>query len=135
MTTLNDALAGEHAAIFGYGALGAHLTGPALLLAQQAEAAHRARRDALLVRLASASPAPAAADPAYALPFGVTDQASALRLAVGIEERTGDVWKAALADAGGDDRKRALDALTDCALRAARFRRTAGQTPGTVPLP
>lgn len=135
MTTLNDALAGEHAAIYGYGALGAHLTGPTLVLAQQAEAAHRARRDGLLVRLASASPAPAAADPAYTLPFEVTDQASALRLAVGIEERTGDVWKAALADAGGDDRRRALDALTDCALRAARFRRAAGQAPGTVPLP
>jgi hypothetical protein len=135
VTTLNDALAGEHAAIYGYGVLGAHVTGPSLVLAQQAEAAHRTRRDALLVRLASASPAPPAADPAYTLPFPVTDEASALRLAVGIEERTGDVWKAALADVGGDDRQRALDALTDCALRAARFRRAGGQTPGTVPLP
>ena len=134
-TNLADALAGEHAAIYGYGVLGAHLTGPALELARQAEAAHRTRRDSLLVRLASATPAPPAADPAYALPFPVTDQASALRLAVGIEERTGDVWRATLADAGGDDRKRALDALTDCALRAARFRRASGQSPGTVPLP
>jgi hypothetical protein len=135
MTTLDDALAGEHAAIFGYGALGAHLTGPALALAQQAEAAHRARRDALLVRLSSASPAPPAADLAYTLPFPVTDQSSALKLAVGIEERTGAIWRAALAGVGGDDRRRALDALTDCALRAARFRRAAGETPGTVPLP
>lgn len=133
MTMLADALAGEHAAIYGYGVLGAHLTGPALDLARQAEAAHRTRRDWLVTRLASASPP--AADPAYALPFPVTDQASALRLAVGIEERTGDVWRASLADTGGDDRKRALDALTDCALRAARFRRAAGQSPGTVPLP
>lgn len=135
MTTLNDALAGEHAAIFGYGVLGAHLTGPALDLARQAEAAHRARRDALLVRLSSASPAPPAAEPAYTLPFAVADEASALKLATGIEERTGAVWRAAIADVGGDDRHRALDALTDCALRAARFRRAAGQTPGTVPLP
>ena len=135
MTTLDDALAGEHAAIYGYGALGAHLTGANLALAQQAEAAHRARRDALLLRLASASPAPPAADPAYTLPFPVTDQASALRLATGIEERTGDVWKATLGGVMGDDRHRALDALTDCALRAARFRRASGQNPGTVPLP
>jgi hypothetical protein len=134
-TTLADALAGEHAAIYGYGVLGAHLTGPALELARQAEAAHRTRRDALLVRLASAEPAPPAADPAYTLPFPVTDQASALRLAIGIEERNGDVWRAALADSSGDDRKRALDALTDCALRAVRFRRAAGQSPATVPLP
>lgn len=135
MTTLDDALAGEHAAIFGYGALGAYLRGASLALAQQAEAAHRARRDLLLVRLASASPPAPAAEPAYTLPFPVTDEASALRLATGVEERTGDVWKAALADVGGDDRKLALDALTDCALRAARFRRATGQTPGTVPLP
>jgi hypothetical protein len=135
VTTLGDALGGEHAAIFGYGVLGAHLTGPALDLARQAEAAHRARRDALLVRLSSASPAPPAADPAYTLPFAISDEASALRLATGIEERTGAVWKAALAGVGGDDRRRALDALTDCALRAARFRRAAGDRPGTVPLP
>jgi hypothetical protein len=135
VTTLGDALAGEHAAIFGYGVLGAHLTGPALDLARQAEAAHRARRDGLLVRLSSASPAPPAADPAYTLPFAVTDEASALKLATGIEERTGAVWRATIAEVGGDDRHRALDALTDCALRAARFRRAAGQTPGTVPLP
>jgi hypothetical protein len=134
-TTLADALAGEHAAIYGYGVLGAHLTGPALDLARQTEAAHRTRRDWLVTRLASASPAAPAADPAYALPFPVSDPASALRLAVGIEERTGDVWRAALADTGGGDRKQALDALTDCALRAARFRRAAGQSPGTVPLP
>ena len=135
MTVLNDALAGEHAAIFGYGVLGAHLTGPALALARQAEAAHRSRRDALLISMASASPAPPAAALAYTLPFPVNDQASALRLATGIEERTGEVWKAVLPGGGGDDRRRALDALTDCALRAARFRRAAGQAPGTVPLP
>jgi hypothetical protein len=135
VTTFDDVLAGEHAAIYGYGVLGAHLSGTNLALAQQAEAAHRARRDNLLLRLASASPPPPGADPAYALPFPVTDQASALQLATGIEERTGDLWKAALGAVTGDDRHRALDALTDCALRAARFRRAAGQNPGTVPLP
>jgi Domain of unknown function (DUF4439) len=135
VTGLDDALGGEHAAIYGYGALGVHLTGPALDLARQAEAAHRARRDALIVRLASASPPAPAALPAYALPFPVADQAAALRLATTIEERTGAIWRSALGGVAGDDRRRALDALTDCALRAARFRRTAGQEPGTVALP
>jgi hypothetical protein len=135
MTGMDDGLAGEHAAIYGYGALGAHLTGTALDQARQAEAAHRARRDALMVRLATASqPAPAAA-PAYTLPFAVTDGASAVTLATQIEERTGAVWRAALAGVSGDQRGFALDALTDCALRAARWRRTAGQAPGTVALP
>ncbi|HEY2672667.1 MAG TPA: ferritin-like domain-containing protein [Rugosimonospora sp.] len=135
MTSLADALAGEHAAIYGYGVLGAHLTGAALNQAKQAEAAHRTRRDTLFVDLAGANqPAPAAA-PAYALPFPVTDRTTAVSLATQIEERTGAVWRTVLPDVTGEHRRLALDALTDCALRAARWRRTAGQVPGTVALP
>jgi hypothetical protein len=135
VTTLADGLAGEHAAIYGYGVLGAHLTGPALDLARQAEAAHRTRRDTLFVQLASNGPTPPAADPEYTLPFPVTDQASAIKLATQIEERTGAIWRTCLADTAGDQRRFALDALTDSALRAARWRRSAGQQPGTVALP
>jgi hypothetical protein len=134
-TRLADALAGEHAAIYGYGVLGAHLTGPALDLGRQAEAAHRGRRDDLMVRLSTGGATPPAAAPAYELPFPITDQVSAVKLATQIEERTGALWRAALPDTTGDQRRSALDALIDCALRAARWRRTAGQQPGTVPLP
>ena len=45
------------------------------------------------------------------------------------------IWRVALGPTTGDDRRAALDALTDCALRAARWRRAAGTQPGTVPLP
>lgn len=135
MTGLADALTGEHAAIYGYGALGAHLTGQALTQARQAEGAHRNRRDKLFLDLAGGSePVPAAA-PAYALPFPVTDATAAVKLAIQIEERTGAVWRAVLPGVTGDDRRFALDALTDCAVRAARWRRVAGQVPGTVALP
>ncbi|GIH13667.1 ferritin-like domain-containing protein [Rugosimonospora africana] len=135
MTSLADALAGEHAAIYGYGVLGAHLTGQALNQARQAEAAHRGRRDKLFIDLAGGSaPAPAAA-PAYALPFPVTDATTAVKLATQLEERAGAVWHAVLPDVTGDDRRFALDALTDCAVRAARWRRVAGHVPGTVALP
>jgi hypothetical protein len=132
---LADALAAEHAAIWGYGVAGAHLTGPALELARQCEAAHRDRRDALLEQLGRGGDAPPAAAPAYQLPFPVTDQPSALRLTVQIEERTGAVWRATLGQLRADARRASLDALTDCALRAARWRRTAGQSPATVALP
>ncbi len=131
---LSDALVGEHAAIYGSGVIGAHLAGPALDLARQAEAAHRTRRDALLVQL-SANATPPAAAPDYALPFPVTDAASAIRLAIQIEERTGVLWRVAIPDTTHDQRKYCLDALTDCALRAARWRRASGVVPGTVPLP
>jgi hypothetical protein len=132
---LTDALAAEHAAIWGYGVVGAHLTGPALELARQSEAVHRDRRDALLVQLSAAGSSAPAAAPAYELPEPVTDAASAMRLAVTIEERTAAVWRATLPGLSGDQRRTPLSGLTDCALRAARWRRLAGTTPATVALP
>ncbi|TMM36610.1 MAG: DUF4439 domain-containing protein [Actinobacteria bacterium] len=132
---LGSALAAEHAAIFGYGVVGARLTGAALAQAQQADAAHRDRRDRLIVRLTKVGIEAPAALPAYALPFPVTDPASAQRLAVQLEERAAAIWRVALGPTTGHDRRLALDALTDCALRAARWRRATGQQPGTVPLP
>ena len=60
----------------------------------------------------------------YALPYPVTDRASALRLAVEVEERTGAFWRAAVAATTGPDRDRALAALIDHAVR-----RPAGDAP------
>lgn len=132
---LAAALAAEHAAIFGYGVAGARLDGAALDAARAAEAVHRVRRDALLTRLVSAGATAPPAEPAYALPFPVTDAGSALRLAVHLEERTAAVWRHALGGTDGDQRKLALDALVDCAVRATRWRIVAGVSPATVPLP
>ncbi|MFE9690530.1 ferritin-like domain-containing protein [Micromonospora sp. NPDC005806] len=130
-----DALAAEYAAIWAYGVIGVHLADAARAAARNAEAAHRARRDALILQL-SASGGQVPADRAgYALPYPVTDRASALKLAVEIEERTAGHWRAALPHTTGADRNQALAALTDCALRATRWRRTAGVTPLTVPFP
>lgn len=135
MTTLADALAAEHAAIYAYGPIGVRLTDAAASAARAAEAAHRTRRDALILKLAEGGTTPAPAAPAYTLPFPVTDRASALRLAVEIEERTAAVWRACLPGTTGTARATALAALTDAAVRATRWRRTAGVTPATVPFP
>jgi hypothetical protein len=139
MTRADDrlaaALVAEHAAIFGYGLVGARLDTATVPLAQQAEAAHRSRRDAVVMRLTGRNAKAPVAEPAYALPSPVTDQASALRLAITIEERTAASWRAALLDTDGDDRRIAVDALVDCAIRATRLRRAAGVTPATVPFP
>ncbi|MFC0006177.1 ferritin-like domain-containing protein [Micromonospora siamensis] len=132
---LTAALTAEYAAIYAYGPIGVRLSDAARSAARAAEAAHRNRRDALVLQL-SAGGAEVPADHAgYALPFPVTDRASALRLAVEIEDRTAGFWRAALAETEGADRNRALAALTDCALRATRWRRVAGVTPLTVPFP
>jgi hypothetical protein len=133
---LGTALAAEHAAVYAYGVLGARLTGHARGDAVSAEAAHRARRDALLLRLARRGAAAPVAAPAYALPFPVTDAASALRLAVLVEERAAAAWRAAVPATGREDRTTAVAALTDCAVRAARWRLLARPgTPATVPFP
>ena len=114
MTRADDrlmaAVVAEHAAIFGYGPVGARLDASTVTLAQAAEAA-------------------------YALPAPVTDQASALKLAIMIEERTAAIWRAALIDTTGDDRRLAVDGLIDAAIRATRFRKAAGVTPTTVAFP
>jgi hypothetical protein len=130
-----DALRAEHAAIYGYGVVGAHLDGATVPLAVQAEAAHRTRRDALVIRLAARGLTPPPAEPVYALPATITDQATALRLAVLIEERTAAVWRTVLPETAGEERAAALDALTDCAVRATRLRRASGTAPVTVPFP
>ncbi|MEU1683694.1 ferritin-like domain-containing protein [Micromonospora sp. NPDC005707] len=132
---LGDALAAEYAAIWAYGVIGVHLTGAARSAARSAEAAHRSRRDALVLQLSSGGGQVPADRAGYALPYPVTDRASALKLAVEIEERSAGHWRAALPHTTGADRNRALAALTDCALRATRWRRTAGVTPVTVPFP
>jgi hypothetical protein len=120
MTTLADALAAEHAAIYAYGPIGVRLTDAAASAARAAEAAHRTRRDALILKLAEGGTTPAPAAPAYTLPFPVTDRASALRLAVEIEERTAAVWRACLPGTTGTDRAAALAALTDAAVQIGR---------------
>jgi hypothetical protein len=133
--SLADALRAEHAAIYAYGVLGSHLDGVTVPFAVEAEAAHRRRRDILILRLTGLNATAPAAEPAYAVPTGVTDRLSALRLAITVEERCAAQWRAALADVTGDDRALAADALIDCAVRATRARKLAGVRPATVPFP
>ena len=52
---------------YGYGVVGGHLTRGDQDAARLAEGAHRARRDALLVRLTAAKVTPPAAQVAYSL--------------------------------------------------------------------
>ena len=132
---LAAALAAEHAAIYAYGPIGVRLDGATADQARAAEAAHRSRRDGLVLLLTEQGGTVPAAEPAYALPFAVTDRASALRLAIEVEERTAAVWRAALPATEGAQRSRALDGLTDAAVRATRWRRAAGVSPATVPFP
>ena len=133
--TLPVALAAEHAAIYAYGPIGVRLDGDLAEAAREAEEAHRQRRDALVVWLAQRQIEAPPPQPAYELPFPVTDEADALRLAILVEERVAAAWRAALEPAGRPERETALAALVDAAVRATRWRAAAGIEPATVPFP
>ncbi|MFY1633231.1 ferritin-like domain-containing protein [Solwaraspora sp. WMMB335] len=128
-----EALMAEYAAIFAYGVVGVQLSAGAADQARAVEAAHRARRDMLVLRAAGASQVPV--DPAYQTPFPVTDAASALRLAAEVEERCAAVWRAVLPVSTGEERETALDALVEYAVNATRWRLTAGITPAVPTWP
>jgi hypothetical protein len=130
-TAYAGALAGEHAAIYGYGILGPHLTGTALALAQQSELAHRDLRDQLIEALSS----PPAAESFYTLPFAVTTPATAVALAAAIEERCTALWRDVVVAADIATRPAQLTAFTAVALRAAAWRRAGGAVPGTEAFP
>jgi hypothetical protein len=128
---LGAALAGEYAAIFAYGVVGPHLAGAALALAQRSEVIHRDQRDSLLELLS----APLAPAPLYALPFPVTSPATAIALAVYVEDRCAVLWRDVVVAADRATRPAELAIFVDTALRAAAFRRLGGAFPGTVAFP
>jgi Domain of unknown function (DUF4439) len=133
---LSAALAAEEAAIYAYGLIGVRLSGEGdRTEARTAEQVHRDRRDALVSRLAQLNASTAPAPAAYELPFAVTGRASALKLAVHVEDGVAAAWRAVLPVTENADRTTALSALTDSAVRATRWRRIAGVTPITLPFP
>ncbi|NHC13571.1 ferritin-like domain-containing protein [Motilibacter deserti] len=128
---LQAALAGEHAAVWAYGVVGAQLPADRAPEALAALAAHRARRDALERTLERAAASPAAAAPAYDLPGPVTTAAQAVRLAVLVEERLAAAYADLVAAAEGEAlRVTAARALQETAVRGALWRRSAVPFPG-----
>ncbi|MGW8888676.1 ferritin-like domain-containing protein [Streptomyces sp. NPDC055749] len=124
------ALAAEHAAVYGYAALGGRLDGRRGSEATAAYDGHRARRDALVRTVRDLGGAPVAADAAYALPFAVRDPAAAVRLAAVLEDRIAGVYSDLVRAAEGPLRREAAGALREAAVRAVRWRGTGVAFPG-----
>jgi hypothetical protein len=136
VSATQDALGAEHAALWVYGLVSAFLPGDFATALREGTAAHRERRDATELLLSGAGQSPRSAEAAYVTPRPVTDQASAIAVLVVAEADVTVAWRAVLERT--DDkalRASALAGLTDAAVRATRWRRAAGQTPATPPLP
>ena len=83
---LGEALAAEHAAIWGYGVVGAALDETARQPAAAAEAAHRDVRDQVSALLAARKADVVEAEGGYALPFPVLSAVDAAALGVVLED-------------------------------------------------
>jgi len=123
LPALQAALAAEHAVIWGYGVVGARLTGPELAAVAKADKAHRDRRDAVADLVRQRGGDPVAAEAAYRPPFEVRDRTTALRLGAYLEDGAAAAWRYVVGSAEAAAlRETAVDALLDTATRATRWR-------------
>lgn len=134
-TALNGALAASHAAVWGYGVVGAAL-GAGAPPAAAAEEAHRNLRDRVRALLVDREAEPVGAQGGYALPFPVLSEVDAAALAVVLEDGVAAAWVRVLDQAAErSTRELAVTALGDAEVRAVQWRAAAGQTPVTSAFP
>ncbi|GAB2920005.1 ferritin-like domain-containing protein [Streptomyces mayteni] len=124
------ALAAEHAAVYGYGVVGALIADDRSREADEAYAAHRARRDALHRTVRDLGGTPVASAAGYALPFEVPDGEAAVRLAAELESRLAGAYVGLVGATEGDARREAAAALREVAVRAARWSGSGTPFPG-----
>jgi len=131
-----DAVAAEHAAIYGYGIVSAHSAPDENELVSQALAQHRERREAaisMLTERSAKAPLPAVG---YQLPFAVANSVDAAKLAVRMENDCAVAWRAVIEQATAEqDRAFGVTALTESAVLAARWNQVLGVWPVTVAFP
>jgi hypothetical protein len=127
---VQTALGAEHAAVWCYGLAAAFLPAQLDQHARADSTAHRARRDATSTLLTDAGLHPVAAEPAYRTPKPVTDQSSAVALALTAESDAAAAWRSVLERCDDPNlRRAALDGLSDAATRAAYWADRAGSHP------
>jgi len=127
---LQSALAAEHAAVYGYGVVGANLSGSGQAAAMTDWVAHQVARDTLEAMLRSRGAQPVAAAVAYQLPVTVRTPAQAASLAVILEDRVATAYLGLVALSSPSIRKFGAVALRAAALRAAFWRGSTVAFPG-----
>jgi hypothetical protein len=133
---LFDAIAAEHATIYGYGLVSARAAPDVNNLVSAALAEHRDRREAAIAMLAARSVDPPLPAAGYQLPIEVANPTDAANLAVRMEQDTAVAWRAVLEqETDVQGRAFAVTALTQCAVAAARWSRVLGISPITVAFP
>jgi hypothetical protein len=134
--SLQDVLGTEHAALWSYALAIAFLKPEHVTTARADAAAHRELRGQIEATLTQLGQRPVSAQPAYATPQPVTDAASAAGLLVTAETDAAAAWRSVLERSADRSLRRAgLRALTDTAVRSARWRAVVGTRPAVPVFP
>lgn len=132
---LQTTLAGEHAALYVYGALGAQTSqsgAPDLYAAiSDAYEAHRARRDRLAAILTGLGEEPVPAEPVYQLPEDLGSGPAVTRRALALERSCAATYAYLVASSPSAERRFAVDLLVQTAVRELAFRGTPETFPGS----
>ena len=114
-------LAAEHAAVAVLAVLGGRVSAgaapEAAALLRAGYDTHRARRDLLRAQLAAQGEDPVPAAAAYDVPARTRDTGRLLAVAAATEERCAEVYAQQVAGTSGDQRRWAVEALRDAAVR------------------
>ena len=125
LQALQQALAGEHAAVYVYGVLGARASAseqPELSSRLvSAYTTHRGRRDRLTAVIRRAGAEPVAAEVAYRLPSPARTAAQLDAAALAVERRCAEVYAQATGSTSRSHRRWAVHALLDAAVRQLAF--------------
>jgi hypothetical protein len=131
---LQTTLAGEHAAVYVYAALGAQTSqsGAPDLYAALGDAyeSHRARRDQLTAILRDQGTEPVAAEPAYELPTDLGGTDAVTRRALEVERSCAATYAYLVANSPSAERRLAVNLLIQTAVRELAFRGTPETFPG-----
>lgn len=133
LDALQTTLSAEHAAVFVYGALGGR-TSPTVTPVlhdnvSAAYAAHRGYRDLLTRTIVDLAAEPVAAEPAYELPTLDTPR-DVERAALEVERSCATTYAYLVANTVDAQRRLAISALNEAAVRELAFRGTPETFPG-----
>jgi hypothetical protein len=133
VAALQAALAAEEAASYGYGVVGAHLSGPSFSLATSDCVIHERARDSLIAMLSALGATPQPAAVAYRLPLAVSTTAQAAALAVDLELSVVAGYLDLVAVGDRSLRGLAASRMQAAASRAARWGGPPEAFPGLAP--
>ena len=133
LEALQATLAGEHAAVWVYGAIGGRVsvsTYPDLAArVRAAYTTHRGRRDQVVSMIHALGATPVASKVSYALPNPARTRGQLTRAALDVEERCTSVYADMVGSTSRANRQWAIDALVDSAVRQLGF----GGSPDAFP--